>query len=233
MVQFGPVELIIMANWDWETQETETKQKRSKDFLKSKQLQEDFTMHCSLIMTDRFGPVDPMNMENWDWKTKETVKDQKKFQDFRKSNQLLEERTGQCLWTSKAMFGFVEEIGEENWGWVPTQEESTFHRKTRMFLELWLLEEDESFIQYFWTKQEIFILVETTNSDSLDWGTQQAGTFQRKSIISLQSPVFLVATQRLDFSDCGLGRKSVELWIQQVWAIGTRSHKSNIHIPEG
>src|SRR3990167_10189810 len=157
MVQFGPVELIIMANWDWETQETETKQKRSKDFRKSKQLQE--------------------------------------------------ERAGQCLWTSKAMFGFVVEIGEENWGWVPTQEESTFHRKTRMFLELLLLEEDVTLIQYFWTKQEIFILVEAMNTGSLDWGTQQAGTFQRKSITSLQSPVFLVATQRLDFFRLWIGKE--------------------------
>src|SRR3990167_6606866 len=65
--QFGAVGTMQMVNWDWETQRTETKQKRFKDFLQSNQWQEDVTMHCFLIVKDQFGAVGTMEMETYLW----------------------------------------------------------------------------------------------------------------------------------------------------------------------
>src|SRR3990167_7075844 len=186
-----------MVNWDWETQQTETKQKRFKDFLQSNLLLEDIPIHCFLIVKDQFGPVETMKMVNWDWETQNTETKQKRFKDFQKSNQWLEECIFRCLWTKKAMFGFVEGIRKENWGWA-TQHKSTRHRKTTIFLELLLLEEGMRIIQSFWTMQEIFTLVGGMDMGSWDWETQKTDTHHRKSTTSLQCLAFLLATQLKD-----------------------------------
>src|SRR3990167_9842538 len=132
-------------------------------------------------------------MVNWGWETQEIAANQKRLENFLQSNQWQEDGIGQCLWTNKAMFGFVEGMRKANWGWA-TQHKSTHHIKTTIFLELLLLEEEVQIIQYFWTLQEIFTLLGIMNMDSWDWETLQTDTRHRKSTISLQSLVFLVAT---------------------------------------
>ena len=47
--QFGPVGTIQMVNCDWETQETERKQKRFKDFLQSSVLKWCFEVDCGAL----------------------------------------------------------------------------------------------------------------------------------------------------------------------------------------
>src|SRR3990167_2839871 len=95
--QFGAVGPMEMVNWDWETQHTETKQKRFKDFLQSNQWQEEITMHCFLIVKDLSGAVGTMDMVDWDWETQHKETKQKKFKDFLQSNQWQEECISQCL----------------------------------------------------------------------------------------------------------------------------------------
>ena len=157
--QFGPVDIISVVNWDWDTQKTETKQKRFEDSPKLNLTQQDGVIYCFLIVKDQFGPVGTIHKEIWDWATQDTDTTLKRLKDFLKSNQWQEEEIGQYLWTNKAMFGFVEPIKKENWGWA-TKDKSTHHRKTTIFLELLLLLEDTTIIQCFWTKKGIFTLAE-------------------------------------------------------------------------
>src|SRR3990167_7163459 len=193
--QFGAVGTITLVNWDWETQGTETKQKRFKDFLQSNQWQEDITIHCFLIVKDLSGAVGTIKLVDWDWETQGTETKQNRFKDFLQSNQWQEERIFQCLWTSKAMFGFVDRIRKENWGWA-TQNKSIRLRKTTIFLELLLLQEGIVIFQCFWTNKEMFSLVGTIIVGSWDWETLQTDTNRRKSTTSLQCLHFLLATQR-------------------------------------
>src|SRR3990167_7384365 len=202
-----------MVNWDWETQQTETKQKRFKDFLQSNLLLEDIPIHCFLIVKDQFGPVETIKMVNWDWETQNTETKQKRFKDFQKSNQWLEECIFRCLWTKKAMFGFVEGIRKASWEWV-TYSKSTHLRKTTIFLELLLLLEATVIIQCFWTMKGIFTLAEVINMGSWDWETLWTDSHHRKLTISLQSLLSPLATQQTII---------YRLWIkkEECGAVGT------------
>src|SRR3990167_6094666 len=170
-------------------------QNKSKTFQKSNQLLH-LVIHPSfLIVKDQCGVVGTIHLGIWDWETQVKETKQKKFKDFLQSNQWQEECIGQCLWTRKAMFGLVEGTRTENWDWA-TQHKSTHHRKTTMFLTLLLLQEGIVIFQYFWTNKEIFSLVGTIRMGSWDWETQKTDTHHRKSTISLQFLLFLLATQR-------------------------------------
>src|SRR3990167_7536186 len=100
--QCGAVGTMSKGIWDWETQETETKQKIFKDSLQSNQWQEECIGQCLWTRKGRFGFVEGIAMENWDWAT------QHKSTHHRKTTMflillLLQEGIliFQCFWTNK------------------------------------------------------------------------------------------------------------------------------------
>ena len=114
----GAVGTMEMVDWDWETQGTEAKQKKFKDFLQSNQWQEECIGQCLWTSKAMFGFVEGIAMENWGWAT------QHKSIRLRKTTiflELLLLQEGmvifQCFWTNKEMFSLVGTISMGSWDW--------------------------------------------------------------------------------------------------------------------
>src|SRR3990167_1759109 len=172
--QFGAVGTMKMVDWDWETQGTETKQKRFKDFLQSNQWQEECIGQCLWTSKAMFGFVDRIAMENWGWAT------QHKSIRLRKTTiflELLLLQEGilifQCFWTNKEMFSLVGTISMGSWDWE-TRMSDTHRRKSTTSLQClhFLLATQLVDICRLWIVKEECGAVDAITMGNWEWATQ-------------------------------------------------------------
>src|SRR3990167_7277558 len=172
--QFGAVGTINMVNWDWETQGTETKQKRFKDFLQSNQWQEEGIFQCLWTSKAMVGFVEGIRKENWGWAT------QHKSIRLRKTTiflELLLLQEGmlifQCFWTNTEIFSLVGTMGMGSWDWE-TRMTYTHRRKSTTSLQclFFLLATQRTFICRLWIVKEECGAVGSITMANWEWATQ-------------------------------------------------------------